>query len=184
MPVVELIAAHDNRQQRRARISKSHAFVPAVRTPAGPLARRDTTHRAASALSAEQAVLLDLFGRPPVVFHRSFVEIAGGVNGALWLSHAVALSQEPGAHGDATFFLSPEQCTEATGMSTREQNHARKSLRSAGLLHECRHGGTRGYRLDLQRLASLLLQQGAVAWALQGGPLDAPVTKVLHATAA
>src|SRR5437870_5022097 len=103
MPVVQLPAAHDNRQQRRARMCKSHGFVPALRSPAESPARRDTAHRGVVPLSAEEAVLLDLFGRPPVVFHRSFVEIAGGVSGALWLSHAVALSQEPGAGVDPTF---------------------------------------------------------------------------------
>lgn len=183
MPVVQITSAHDNRQQRRARMYKAHSLSAATRPPQD-LSITVDTHRRAEPASAEQAVLLDLFGRPPVVFHRSFVEIAGGVGGALWLSHAVALSQEPGADGNATFHLSPQQCADATGMSPREQSQARKSLRKAGLLLECREDGAPAYRLDLQRLASLMLEQSAAAWSLGRGRADAPIAKALHATAA
>lgn len=183
MPVVQLNAVQPNRQQRRARMGKTHAFgMP--RAPADASISDEAPYRRVMQPEAEQAVLLDLFGRPPVVFHRSFVEIAGGVSGALWLSHAVALSQEPGAEGKATFYFSSDQCAEATGMSRREQELARKSLRTAGLLVECRQGGAPTYRLDFERLASLLLEQSAAAWSLPRGRADAPATKALHATAA
>src|SRR5881397_172442 len=100
MAVVQLQAAQANRQQRRARMGKSHALKK-PRMEGVPLKALDGNRPAETVLLAEEAVLLDLFGRPPVAFHRSFVDIAGGVSGALWLSHAVALTQEPGAVGRA-----------------------------------------------------------------------------------
>jgi hypothetical protein len=181
MPVVQLTSSYDNRQQRRARTGKLSNPVSSTQPPSG---RSDTTVRGVAALPAEQAVLLDLFGRPPVVFHRSFVEIAGGVSGALWLSYALTLSQEQEADGGATFFLSLEQCTEATGMSPCEQNHARENLRNAGLLQELRQGGTLRYRLDFEHLAGRLQGQSADSWTLQSDCLDRCVRETLHANAA
>jgi hypothetical protein len=183
MPVVQLPAAHDNRRQRRARMGRSHPFITTPETRAEPRACGVSAHCCAVPLPPDQAMLLELFGRPPVVFHRSFVEIAGGVNGALWLSHAMAIGHEPGTEGAATFLMSAEQCTEATGMSSREQDLARKQLRSAGLLFECRRGDMPVYRLDLQRLAGLLQQCGGGRH-VPRGVSDAPLTKALHATAA
>ena len=182
MPVVQLPAAHDNRQQRRARMIRSHSsFATAAR--AEPWPSGTSAACGSPSLPADQAMLLELFGRPPVVYHRSFVEIAGSVNGALWLSHAMALGQEPGIEGTATFEMSADECTEATGMSLREQELARRHLRSTGLLLECRRGDVRVYRLDLRRLAGLL-QQCGVGRRLPREVSEAPGTKALHATAA
>jgi hypothetical protein len=183
MPVVQLPASHDNRRERRARMGRSHSLVTAPAARPEPWLCGTSAPAGDPPLHPDQAMLLELFGRPPVVFHRSFVEIAGGVNGALWLSHAMALCQEPGAEGTATFVMSTAQCTEAIGLSLREQDLARKSLRSAGLLFECRRDDVRLYRLDLQRLAGFLQQCGAGRNLPPVVP-DAPLTKALHATAA
>ena len=183
MPVVQLPAAHDNRQQRRARMSRSHSSFATTAARAAPWSSGASAPCGFPSLPADQAMLLELFGRPPVVYHRSFVEVAGSVNGALWLSHAMALGQEPGFEGTATFEMSADECTDATGMSLREQELARKHLRSTGLLFECRRGDVRVYRLDLQRLAGLL-QQCGIGRRLPREVPEAPGTKALHATAA
>lgn len=186
MPVVELDAGNANRRQRRARMAKPHAAAmprPAVLPALEHIDDRRGIPTAPS--DPEHAVLLDLFGRPPVVFHRSFVDIAGSVNGALWLSHAMALSQEGGSRGDPSFHLSTKDCFEATGMSLREQVRARKSLRSAGLLLESRRGGgVVAYRLDFERLAQALLDHSTAAWSVPSGGTKAPMPGPLHATAA
>ncbi len=99
MPVVQISAAKANRQQRRARMSRSHQTALSRPTPAECAPTGDSAN--AFRLLLEEAVLLDLFGRPPVVFHRCFVDIAGGVGPALWLSHAVALMQAQGTTASA-----------------------------------------------------------------------------------
>ena len=44
-----------------------------------------------------EAYLLELLGRRPVVFHRVYVDIAGGVLPAIWLGHALELARESNA---------------------------------------------------------------------------------------
>jgi hypothetical protein len=185
MPVVELNAAQANRRERRAHLGRPHA----VAARALPLEARAPssieTQAGNRTLPVEHAVLLDLFGRPPVVFHRTFVDIAGGVGAALWLSHAVALAQESRIDERSTFTLSHHACAEATGMSRREQAQARRSLRVAGLLVECHNGVTLGYRVDFERLATLLLERSAATWSI--GPHEgasAQPSPTEHASAA
>ena len=40
-----------------------------------------------------EASLLELLGRRPVIFHRVYVDIAGGVLPAIWLGHALELAR-------------------------------------------------------------------------------------------
>ncbi len=106
----------------------------------------------------EHSAVLDLFGQNAVAFHRSFVDIAGGVVGALWLSHAISIlaRREEGA-----FFLSQADCQAATGLTRREQETARQRLRSAGILREQRVGRRVAAHLDLGVVAQLLVYRAS-----------------------
>lgn len=44
-------------------------------------------------VTAAEAVMLELFGREPIAFHRVYVDITKSVTAALWLSNAVAKFQ-------------------------------------------------------------------------------------------
>lgn len=105
-------------------------------------------------MTPQEAVVLELFGRPPVAFHRVFVAVTGSVTAALWLSHAIGLAKQAG--GDI-FAMSQDECCEATGLSRREQETARARLRAAGLVAEARLGRLVGYRVDFQAIAARLL---------------------------
>lgn len=139
-------AAHTAHQ---ARVAAASAWVDGD----SPMGAR--TQQAIAPPSAQEAVLLELFGRAPVAYHRAFVDVTGSVTAALWLSHAIGLAQQ----GDATasFQLSQDDCHAATGLSRREQETARARLRAAGLMSETRQGRLIGYRLDFQALAAQLL---------------------------
>jgi hypothetical protein len=105
-------------------------------------------------LTAEQAVVLNLFGRPPVAYHRQFVDLAGSVTAALWLSHAIELAQTGGQPDVA---LTQAACSEATGLTRREQETARAKLRAAGLITERRAGRQVLVHLHLHAIAERLL---------------------------
>lgn len=109
---------------------------------------------AAPEMTPQEAVVLELFGRAPVAFHRVFVAMTGSVTAALWLSHAIGLAKKAG--GDL-FAMSQEECCEATGLSRREQETARARLRAAGLVAEARLGRLVGYSVDFQAIAARLL---------------------------
>jgi hypothetical protein len=134
-----------------------------------------------AALTTEQAVFLDIFGQAPVGFHRVFVDITGSVVSALWLSHTVCLisqilqsSSAPGnaqTPSDIWFSMSMEECTTVTGLSRREQESARESLRDMGMLFERRSGfgSNKQYRLEFSVLANRLRKQSSAAWGLGDG---------------
>jgi len=48
---------------------------------------KSTQPSSRSSLTLDTALLLDIFDEP-IVFHRSYVPIAGGITAALFLSHA------------------------------------------------------------------------------------------------
>lgn len=129
-------------------------------------------------LTTEQAVFLDIFGQAPVAFHRVFVDITGSVVSALWLSNAINLvsqiiqssprSGEPSTASDIWFSLSSDDCHATTGLSRREQETARESLRELDMLFE-RRGGfglAKQYRIDFNALAMRLRGQSAAAWGI------------------
>jgi len=154
-----------------------HLLVPTVSTIG--------TDTSAAALTTEQAVFLDIFGQAPVGFHRVFVDITGSVVSALWLSHTVGLigqilqtsvapanAQTP---SDIWFSMSMDECTTVTGLSRREQESARESLRDMGMLFERRSGFGKNmqYRLEFSVLASRLRKQSSAAWGLGQGHAQA-----------
>lgn len=179
MAVVQLAPPTDRRQRRmqQRRAAQAHLFPAQVASAACESASGHLAHggqlaqagprfaveppviarpqQAILPLAAQEAVLLELFGRQPVAFHRSFVDVTGSVTAALWLSHAISLAQQTDA--SAPLLLSQDDCSAATGLSRREQETARARLRAAGLLGETRQGRQIAYRLDFQALAAQLL---------------------------
>lgn len=113
------------------------------------------------------AVMLDWLGQEPVAFHRSFVEIAGNVVAALWLSYilhpAHRIAPPAGVPQDperAIVVLDVPRCTRDTGLTREDQHAAWKAAEDLGLLlrwpvesDELPHGG-----INLRRLADLILQ--------------------------
>lgn len=95
-------------------------------------------------------MLADLLDRP-IAFHRAFVTLGGGVNGALLLSQAVYWSRRT-ADGGGWFFKTQTEWTEETGLSRREQEGARRALTASGVLQEDRRGvpARLFYRVDFE----------------------------------
>lgn len=176
MAVVQL-APPANRRQRRMLQQRRSVGSPAQPASSAPARRSAATNdglvapRAtggatpqpspsegasgtASLLSPQEAVVLELFGRAPVAFHRAFVDVTGSVTSALWLSHAIGLAK---LAGDEMFQMSQNDCSEVTGLSRREQETARARLRAAGLVTEARQGRLVGFRVDFQAIAERLL---------------------------
>jgi hypothetical protein len=104
----------------------------------------------------EQMAVLDLYGQDAVAFQRSFVDIAGGVVGALWLSHALSVIAR---HRDESFVITQEECEAATGLTRRQQETARQRLRTTGILTERRCGRQLEACLNLTVVANLLVSR-------------------------
>ncbi|TCJ15189.1 hypothetical protein EZJ19_07725 [Parasulfuritortus cantonensis] len=108
------------------------------------------------------SVLLELYDEP-VSFHRSFVELGGGVTAALFLSCACHEASQLPPDSDGWLRLSTEQWREATCLSRTEQETARRALRDRGLIEERRVGmpARLEIRVDVARLVELLQSQAA-----------------------
>ncbi|WP_421174134.1 hypothetical protein [Aeromonas enteropelogenes] len=85
--------------------------------------------------------VVDFLDRP-IAFHRPFVTLSGSVTAALFLSQAMYWSKrcKEGADGQNWFYKTQAEWEEETGLSRREQEGARKALRSIGVLVEKREG--------------------------------------------
>jgi hypothetical protein len=139
----------------KARATASATGRPVPQSPSGTLVTVTSLGMSGTPLlTAEQAVVLNLFGRPPVAYHRQFVDLAGSVTAALWLSHAIELAQTGGQPDVA---LTQAACSEATGLTRREQETARAKLRAAGLITERRAGRQVLVHLHLHAIAERLL---------------------------
>ena len=105
----------------------------------------------------EPAVLLEILGQAPIVFHRIFVDITGSVTAALWLSYALYALEERRAGDDAWFSKSQDEWQRDTGLTRREQETARKRLRALELLEERRGMNLPlTFRVDCLRLLALI----------------------------
>lgn len=82
--------------------------------------------------------IIDLMARP-VAFHRAFVDLGVGIAGALMLSQCMYWTKRV-TTADGWFYKSQQDWEEETGMNRREQERARKALRSIGVLEEKRRG--------------------------------------------
>lgn len=113
------------------------------------------------------AALLEWLGQEPVSFQRCFVEIAGGVLPALWLSHAMrhvsrARAGEFEPNGDFRFAMSSSECEAATGLTRAQQAGCRRSLINQGLMSEqAEKRKTIVYRMHLEHIARALMVQAA-----------------------
>lgn len=108
------------------------------------------------------SVLLELYDEP-VSFHRSFVELGGGVTAALFLSCACHEAAQLPPESDGWLRLSTEQWRDATCFSRTEQETARRALRDRGLIEERRVGmpARLEIRVDVARLVERLQAQAA-----------------------
>jgi len=82
--------------------------------------------------------LLKILDRP-IAFHRCFVEIGIGINGALMLSQAMYWSNRT-SDPDGWFYKTMEEWREETGLTRREQDSARRALRLKRLMFEEKRG--------------------------------------------
>ncbi|MGD8109360.1 hypothetical protein [Vibrio sp. TRT 17S01] len=102
--------------------------------------------------------LVELLDRP-IAFHRPFVELGLGITGALFLSQALYWSRRTNSSG--YFYKTQEEWEAETGMTRREQETARKKLKSFGILEEKKQGVPCRvfYRINDQKLLSILSQK-------------------------
>ncbi len=81
---------------------------------------------------------MELFDRP-IAFQRAFVDLGVGIAGALMLSQCVYWAKRSQS-GDGWFYKSQQDWEDETGMNRREQERARKALKSIGVIEEKRRG--------------------------------------------
>jgi len=99
---------------------------------------------------------IDLLDRP-IAFQRAFVDLGIGITGALMLSQCVYWAKRASEGG--WFYKSQQDWEEETGMNRREQERARKALKSIGVLEEKRRGvpARMYFRLNEEALEKALL---------------------------
>ena len=118
-----------------------------------------------SGLSVDTALLLDILDEP-IVFHRSYVPIAGGITAALFLSYAGYACEDLPQEHDGWFTRTQAEWERDTGLTRREQETARRLLRERGLLEERRVGmpAVLWYRVNWARLRGGLERQSRKHW--------------------
>lgn len=116
-------------------------------------------------LTVQSAMLLDIFDEP-IVFHRSFVPIAGGITAALFLSYASYVYESLPAGTDGWFTRTQAEWERDTGLTRREQETARRMLRERGLLEERKVGmpAVLWFRVNWARLRDMLETQARKNW--------------------
>ena len=157
-------------------------------TPGKPPAVRASLVAAApAAFDAEQALMLDVLGQAPVMFHRAYVGVSGSINAALWLSYAMgrrtqalAAMHDAGQTptGPVWFTFSRDECEEGTGLTRHQQDTARRDLRQREIVLEKRRT-TNEVAINTRTLGQLLMQQSRVLWGNQITPLAAAAVQTL-----
>ena len=117
-----------------------------------------------------------------ITYYPSLTPLCGSHKAAAMLSVALAwtrnwLHKHPEREG--WFWKTRTEWQRETGLSRCEQEHARKALTAAGILHEARRGmpARMHYRVDLDRLGGLLTQTAQVS--LAGWDWDDPLLRQL-----
>ena len=87
----------------------------------------------------DTALMLDLLDEP-IVFHRAYVPVAGGITAALFLSYAGYAYESLPENRDGWFTRTQAEWERDTGLTRREQETARRQLRERGFLEERRVG--------------------------------------------
>ncbi|KMQ75282.1 HNH endonuclease [Marinobacter subterrani] len=101
--------------------------------------------------------IIELMARP-IAFQRAFVDLGVGIAGALMLSQCIYWAKRV-TDEDGWFYKSQQDWEEETGMNRREQERARKALKSIGVLEEKRRGvpAKMYFRVNEQALEKALL---------------------------
>jgi len=137
--------------------------LPDAHHPA--LARSEPTLQ--SLIAAAQALLAE---RHYVQFHPAAARLVG-VKAALMLGHGLYWTRKYRLESqgrEGWFWKTAAEWTEATGLTTREQEGAREALRKAGVWHECLLAGAMGvgtrlhFHVDLAALTDKLLAAAPV----------------------
>jgi len=94
----------------------------------------------------------------PIAYHREFVQF-GGVKAAVFLSQAFFWHYRT-KDKDGWFYKTADEWEEETGLTRREQESARKSLRSLGIIEEVKKGVPCRifYKINEAKLENLLQQ--------------------------
>lgn len=104
--------------------------------------------------------LLKLLGERTIGFHPSFARVAGGATAGLFLSQAWFWSTTPGVMEkmDGWFYKTMAEWTEETNLSRREQESARRKLRTLGVLEEKQDFKDRKlwFKINVDKLLDLL----------------------------
>ena len=122
--------------------------------------------------------------RRPIAFHRVFVDIAGSVNAALFLSQACYWSTTK----DWDWFYKTQQDWQfETGLSRHEQDAARRRLVKIGVLEEVRKGvpAQMFYRVKVDNLANLIAeirQSGSTTYRQSSSPESGNLYKEAEST--
>ena len=113
----------------------------------------------------DTALMLDLLDEP-IVFHRAYVPVAGGITAALFLSYAGYAYESLPEDRNGWFTRTQAEWERDTGLTRREQETARRQLRERGLLEERRVGmpAVLGFRVNWRRLREALERQAAEHW--------------------
>ena len=108
---------------------------------------------------ADDRNLSDLLDSP-VAFHRVFVDIAGSVHGAVFLSQALYWHRRTPAGRGGWFWKTYEEWDQETGLGRRQVNSARAALAAVGVIETKTEGFPRKtwYRLDIAALDARLEQ--------------------------
>lgn len=199
--VVPLFAARSYRSDRRSQ-ARLHLPVLATSAPDGgapseerikakvaPVRAAGEAEGAAvlttplgEGIPADQAVVLELLGTPPIAFQRAYVDLTGSVAAALWLSNAIErISPQITGPGAYALEMTAAECQALTGLSRREQDSARSRLREAGLVTEERSGRSVRYQIQLEVIAARLMRLAEARWNARPQPTGAEAATGAHA---
>jgi hypothetical protein len=101
----------------------------------------------------------------PIAFHRCFVTLTGSVPAALMLSQAIYWSRRT-RRKDGWFYKSQKEWEDETGLTRREQDSARRSLKTTGFWEEDlrRVPATMHFRVNVEKLLSSLAENAKLVW--------------------
>ena len=102
--------------------------------------------------------LSDLIDRP-IAFQRSFVRLTKSINASLFLSQAVYWSKRTD-DSEGWFYKRQSEWEDETGLTRREQDTARKTLRELGVMEEVLEGipATLHFRVNFKTLRTRLAE--------------------------
>lgn len=120
--------------------------------------------------------ILALFDRP-VAFHPVFVDYTGSTNAAIMLSQAFYWSKRTRPEADGWFYKSQDEWTAELRLTRREQEGARKLLRSAGFWLEERKGNPAKmyYKIDLDAFQTVVFGESSVHTRMAKTAIDEPL---------